>query len=314
MTLSSLRIISRKSPLARWQAEHVRARLAALHPELQVELIGISTRADKFPQYALADMGGKAMFVKELEQALLARRADLAVHSMKDVTVALPAGLGLPVILARADARDVLVSNRFASLEALPTAAHIGTSSLRRQCQLRALRPDLQLLDIRGNVGTRLARLDEGQFDALILAAAGIKRLGLEGRIASYLSIAQSLPAIGQGALGVELRSDDEEVLSLLKPLDDPPTHACVAAERALGRAVNGGCHAPIAAYATVQGERLSLSALVGRVDGRKIIRVAGEGSVDAAEALGRALGAELLEKGAAEILAELGIADAAGA
>jgi len=306
MTSSALRIISRKSPLAMWQAEHVRSRLCALHPGLKVELIGITTRADTFLDSSLASMGGKGVFVKELEQALLEDAADLAVHSMKDVTIDFPDGLSLPIMLVREDPRDVLVSNSADKLAQLPVGARVGTSSLRRRCQLRALRPDLKFLDIRGNVGTRLNKLDAGQFDALILAAAGIKRLGLASRIQSCLPVMQVLPAVGQGALGLELRADDAETFSLLEPLHDANTHRCVAAERAVSRKVNGGCHAPIAAYGTLQGDQFSLSALVGRPDGTNMIRVAAEGTAEEAEALGTALGTELLDKGAGEILAEL--------
>ena len=306
MTLSTLRIISRESPLAMWQAEHVRDRLCALHSGLKVDIIGITTQADKFLDRSLASMGGKGMFVKELEHALLENNADLAVHSMKDVTIDFPEALSLPIILEREDPRDVFVSNNFNSLDQLSAGARVGTSSLRRKCQLMSLRSDLQILDIRGNVGTRLSKLDEGEYDALILAAAGVKRLGLQERIRSYLTVIESLPAVGQGALGLEIRKDDTEVLSLLKPLDDGNTHTCVAAERALSKRVNGGCHAPIAAYATLDEDKLSMSALVGRLDGTKIIRVSSEGVAAEAKTIGDALGTQLLNKGAAEILAEL--------
>lgn len=306
MSRARLRIISRESPLAMWQAEHVRERLIAIYPDLKIDIIGITTQADRFLDRSLASMGGKGVFVKELEQALLEGDADLAVHSMKDVTIDFPAGLSLPIILQREDARDVFVSNQFDTLDDIPEAARIGTSSLRRRCQLQAARPDLQILDIRGNVGTRLGKLDNGQYDALILAAAGVKRLGLQDRIKSYLSESESLPAVGQGALGLEIRDDDEEVLSLLQPLNHLQTHICVAAERALSKRLNGGCHAPLAAYGTIEAQRFSMSALVGRLDGSEIIRVFAEDEVEQAEATGDRLGKELLEKGAADILADL--------
>ena len=313
MTSSALRIISRKSPLAMWQAGHVRRRLCSLHPGLKVDIIGISTRADRFLDSSLASMGGKGMFVKELEQALLENQADVAVHSMKDLTIELPDELSLPVILEREDPRDVFVCNRTDKLAQLPAGARVGTSSLRRKCQLRARRPDLELLDIRGNLGTRLEKLDEGRFDALLLAAAGVKRLGLQGRIRSYLSIAESLPAVGQGALGLEIRSNDTQTLSLLAPLDDPHTHICIAAERAVSKSLDGGCHAPIAAYGSLQNGHFSLSALVGRLDGTNIIRASAQGAATAAETIGAALGTELLNRGGREILAELEPADEVG-
>ena len=306
MTLSVLRIISRESPLAMWQARHVREQLCARHPQLNVEIIGITTQADKFLDRSLASMGGKGMFVKELEQALLENHADLAVHSMKDVTIDLPEELDLPVILKREDVRDVFVSNDFSELGELPQGARVGTSSLRRRCQLKALRPDLDILDIRGNVGTRLRKLDEGEFDALILAAAGVKRLELLDRVRAYLPVEILMPAVGQGALGLEIRRGDEQVLSFLAALDDEETHICVAAERAFSKRLNGGCHAPVAAYAEVAGSEMSLFGLVGRLDGSELVQASVHGAMSEALQLGDTLGTELLDKGAAEILREL--------
>lgn len=306
MALSTLRIISRQSPLAMWQANYIRACLLDLHAGLSVEILGIKTQADRFLDASLASMGGKGAFVKELEQALLSDHADLAVHSMKDVTIDLPDGLSLPVILKREDARDVFISNQYASLAELPAQARVGTSSLRRQCQIKARRPDLQLIDIRGNVDTRLQKLDAGQYDALILAAAGMKRLGFQARIRQTLAASDLLPAIGQGALGLEILSANTTVLELIKPLDDVDTHSCVAAERALSKRLNGGCHAPVAACAEIIGTELSMTALVGRLDGSEILKSSVAGPVSEAQQLGDNLGRELLAMGADAILREL--------
>ena len=304
MTGSMLRIVTRESPLAIWQAQFARALLQDAQPGLNVEIITVKTVADRFQHKSLAQMGGKGMFVKELEQALLNGAADLAVHSMKDVTVDLPAGLSIPAVLQREDPRDVLISNRYSSLTGLPAGASIGTSSLRRQCQLKAAHPGLALKDIRGNVGTRLQKLDDGAYDALVLAAAGIKRLGQEDRISRYLDVKDMLPAIGQGALGIETRSDDPRVLQLVQPLNHAPTRACVVAERALSRRLYGGCHLPVAAYAQTSGGELSMTALVGYPDGSRVIRDRISGAVDLGEKLGAELGERLLQQGAQEILA----------
>jgi hydroxymethylbilane synthase len=303
MIADKLRIISRESPLAMWQARHVRERLCAIHPGLAVEILGISTEADRFLDRSLDQLGGKGAFVKELEQALLECRADLAVHSMKDVTIDLPEGLRIAAILEREDCRDAFVSLHYKTLEQLPLGARVGTSSLRRRCQLAQLRPDLEIRDIRGNVGTRLRKLDAGEYDALILAAAGLLRLGQADRIRGYLPVETLLPAIGQGALGLETRADDKAVLDLIRSLDHPQTHTCVLAERALSRWLNGGCHAPVAALATVHGEELSLRALVGSLDGREILRASISGPRERAVALGEAAGADLIGKGADRIL-----------
>jgi len=306
MSKSRLRIVTRESPLALWQANHVRERLLALHEGLVVEVTGVRTEADRFQNKTLASMGGKGAFVKELEEALLSGRGDLAVHSMKDVTVDMPEELALPVMLRRGDPGDAFVSNHHASLDALPGGANVGTSSLRRSCQIKHARPDLNVRDIRGNVGTRLRKLDEGQYDALVLATAGLMRLQLEDRIRSRLAPEQLLPAIGQGALGIETRRDDAEVLSLLAGLNDEETRICVSAERAVSRRLNGGCLAPVAGYATLQHDRLRITALVGRPDGTELVQDTISGPAEQAEALGEELGQRLLAQGADRILGEI--------
>jgi len=306
MTHQTIRIATRKSPLAMWQAEHVAAALRAAHPGLQVELLGMSTQGDKILDTPLARIGGKGLFVKELEQGMLEGRADIAVHSMKDVPVELPAGLHLPVIMEREDPRDAFVSNRYASLDELPEGARVGTSSLRRQCQLLELRPDLELLPLRGNVNTRLRKLDEGEYDAVILAAAGLVRLGFGDRIRAFIEPEQSLPAIGQGAIGIECRADDERVNELIAPLHHPPTATCVQAERAMNHRLEGGCQVPIAGHALLDGDRLWLRGLVGSLDGKVIIRGEVRGDTTEAETLGRSLAERLLTDGADEILRAL--------
>jgi hydroxymethylbilane synthase len=300
---TTIRIATRKSPLALWQANHVKSRLESLYPTLRVELLPMSTKGDKILDSPLAKVGGKGLFVKELEQAILAGEADIAVHSMKDVPVEFPAGLGLCIICEREDPRDAFVSPRFASIAELPTGSRVGTSSLRRQCQLRAQRPDLQVLDLRGNVNSRLAKLDAGDYDAIILAAAGLKRLGMQERITALLSPEESLPANGQGAVGIECRLDDPELLTLLAPLEHSPTRQRVLAERAMNRALQGGCQVPIGAYAELQGSDLWLRGLVGRPDGSLVLRAEQRGPAGAAEALGIALAEQLLALGAAGIL-----------
>ena len=306
MTGSGLRIVTRESPLALWQAQFVRTRLQDMHPGLNVGIKTVKTLADRFLHKSLAQMGGKGVFVKELEQALMNDEADLAVHSMKDVTVDLPAGLSITVIMQREDPRDVLIANRYSSLDELPSGAKIGTSSLRRQCQLNAAYPGLALQDIRGNVGSRLKKLDNGTYDALILAAAGMKRLGKEDRISFYLDVDVMLPAIGQGALGIETRTDDARVLRLVRPLNHEPTRVCVSAERALSRTLYGGCHLPLAAYAEISGAVLSMTALVGYPDGSRVVKNRISGVADQGEKLGHELGDQLLQMGAREILAEV--------
>ncbi len=300
---NTLRIATRKSPLALWQAEHVAARLRELHSGLAVELVAMTTKGDKILDSPLAKVGGKGLFVKELEQGLLEGRADIAVHSMKDVPVEFPAGLFLPVVLKREDPCDAFVANRYALPEQLPAGARVGTSSLRRQVQLRAARPDLVIVDLRGNVNTRLAKLDAGEYDAIILACAGLKRLGLGARIRARLDPAQSLPAIGQGAIGIECRSDDPAVQALIAPLDHAETHARVRAERALNARLMGGCQVPVAGFATLQGGQLHLRGLVGRPDGSEVLRAEARGAIEEAEAIGVRVAEDLLAQGAGPIL-----------
>ncbi len=306
MSEQPIRIATRKSPLAMWQAEHVAAALRQAHPGLAVEIVGMSTQGDKILDTPLAKIGGKGLFVKELEERMLSGDADIAVHSMKDVPVELPRGLHLAVIMQREDPRDALVSNRDASLADLPQGARVGTSSLRRQCQLADRRPDLNIIPLRGNVNTRLRKLDEGEYDAIILAAAGLLRLGFGERIRGFISIDDSLPAIGQGAIGIECRTDDARVNALLQPLHHAPTAARVQAERAMNHRLEGGCQVPIGGHAVLEGEQLTLRGLVGTVDGSEIVRAEISGPTDDADRLGTALAEELLEHGAAEILREL--------
>lgn len=301
-----LRIATRKSPLALWQADFVTARLLELHPDLQVELVKMSTQGDRILDSPLAKVGGKGLFVKELEQGLLDGSADIAVHSMKDVPVEFPEGLHLPVICPREDPRDAFVSNDFDNFEALPRGARVGTSSLRRQCQLRALRPDLTIVDLRGNVGTRLDKLDRGDYDAIILAAAGLKRLALGGRIRELLAPDVCLPAIGQGAVGIECRRHDPRVNGLLEPLNDRKTALRVSAERAMNTRLNGGCQVPIAGYAEMEHGVILLKGLVGRPDGREVVRGVISGRPEDAEELGTVLAEDLLSRGAGAILEEV--------
>lgn len=306
MAARTLRIATRKSPLALWQANFVKDRLEALHPDLQVELVPMSTQGDKILDTPLAKVGGKGLFVKELETAMLEGRADIAVHSMKDVPVEFPDGLGLHTICEREDPRDAFVSNHFNQIDELPQGAVVGTSSLRRQCQLRAARPDLVIRDLRGNVNTRLAKLDAGEYDAIILAAAGLKRLEMAHRIAAFIEPEQSLPANGQGAVGIECRLDDHELHALLAPLEHPETRIRVLTERAMNRALQGGCQVPIGAYALVQGEEVWLRGLVGSPDGSRVIRDEIRGPLAEGEALGHTLAQHLLAAGADVILAEV--------
>ncbi|MHA7844833.1 hydroxymethylbilane synthase [Serratia sp. D1N4] len=298
-----IRIATRQSPLALWQAHYVQQRLMVSHPGLQVELVPMVTRGDIILDTPLAKVGGKGLFVKELELALLEGRADIAVHSMKDVPVAFPEGLGLVTICERDDPRDAFVSNRFASLDQLPLGSIVGTSSLRRQCQLRERRPDLIVRDLRGNVGTRLAKLDNGDYDAIILAVAGLKRLGLEQRIRCPLSAEESLPAVGQGAVGVECRLDDDVTRALLAPLNHRATEIRVRAERAMNTRLEGGCQVPIGSYAELEDDQLWLRALVGAPDGSKMVRGERRGPAALAEQMGVELAEELLAAGAREIL-----------
>jgi hydroxymethylbilane synthase len=310
MKQQTLRIATRKSPLALWQAEYIKSRLQDCHPQLQVELVTFTTKGDKILDTPLAKVGGKGLFVKELEHALLDGRADIAVHSMKDVPMEFPQGLGLPVICEREDPTDAFVSNNFSSLDELPDGARVGTSSLRRQCQLRERFPGLDILDLRGNVNTRLQKLDDGHYDAIILASAGLIRLGMASRIAAQIPVDQSLPAGGQGAVGVECRLNDDSVLALLEPLHDVPTAQCVIAERAMNRRLEGGCQVPIACFAQLQADgveqQLWLRGLVGSPDGLEVLRDDVTGSPDHAEALGIQLAERLLSQGAGRILEQV--------
>ena len=298
-----IRIATRKSALALWQAEHVKARLEHAHPGLKVSLVPMVSRGDKLLDAPLAKIGGKGLFVKELETALLENQADIAVHSMKDVPMDFPEGLGLYCICEREDPRDAFVSNTYASLDALPAGSVVGTSSLRRQAQLLARRPDLKIQFLRGNVNTRLAKLDAGDYDAIILAAAGLIRLGFENRIRASISAEDSLPAGGQGAVGIECRSADSEIHALLAPLHHRDTAVRVTAERALNKHLNGGCQVPIACYALLEGEQLWLRGLVGQPDGSQLLRAEQRASSADAEQLGVAVAEALLAQGAAAIL-----------
>ncbi|MFX1709171.1 hydroxymethylbilane synthase [Stutzerimonas stutzeri] len=298
-----IRIATRKSALALWQAEYVKARLEASHPGLKVSLVPMVSRGDKLLDAPLAKIGGKGLFVKELETALLENEADIAVHSMKDVPMEFPEGLGLYCICEREDPRDAFVSNRFDSLDALPPGSVVGTSSLRRQAQLLARRPDLKIQFLRGNVNTRLAKLDAGEYDAIILAAAGLIRLGFGERIRSSIGVDESLPAGGQGAVGIECRTGDSEVHALLACLNHAPTATRVVAERALNKRLNGGCQVPIACYAVLEGEQLWLRGLVGQPDGTLLLRAEGRAPAAEAEVLGVQVAEELLGQGAEQIL-----------
>ena len=298
-----IRIATRKSALALWQAEYVKTRLEASHPGLKVSLVPMVSRGDKLLDAPLAKIGGKGLFVKELETALMENEADIAVHSMKDVPMEFPEGLGLYCICEREDPRDAFVSNHFDDLDALPPGSVVGTSSLRRQAQLLARRPDLKIQFLRGNVNTRLAKLDAGEYDAIILAAAGLIRLGFGERIRSSIGVDESLPAGGQGAVGIECRTGDSELHALLACLNHAPTATRVVAERALNKRLNGGCQVPIACYAVLEGEQLWLRGLVGQPDGTVLLRAEGRAPAAEAEALGVQVAEELLAQGAEQIL-----------
>ncbi|MBN6059274.1 hydroxymethylbilane synthase [Aggregatibacter actinomycetemcomitans] len=306
MTQKSLKIATRQSPLALWQANYVKDLLQQLYPDLNVELVPMVTKGDVILDSPLVKIGGKGLFVKELENALLNKEADIAVHSMKDVPMQFPEGLGLAVICKREDPRDAFVSNSYRTLAELPQGAVVGTSSLRRQCQLKTLRPDLEIRSLRGNVGTRLSKLDNGDYDAIILASAGLIRLGLAERIASFIDVEQSLPAAGQGAVGIECRTDDVAVQQLLAPLADAETTSCVLAERAMNNRLQGGCQVPIGGYAVLRDGELYLRALVGSVDGSTIIRAEGKSAVENADVLGVQIAEQLLAQGADKILQDI--------
>ena len=301
--MNILRIATRQSALALWQAEHVAARLRVAHPELSVELLPMTTRGDRILDRPLAQIGGKGLFLKELEVALAERRADIAVHSYKDMPMELDAGLDVGAVLERADAADGFVSANFSRIDELPRGARVGTSSLRRQAQLRALRPDLALVDLRGNVNTRLAKLDAGEYDAIILACAGLDRLGLGARIRSRLEAPAWLPAAAQGAIAIEQRQGDAQVAELVAPLNDALTATNASAERAMTRALQGNCEVPIAAFCIETERGLHLSGLVGDAASGEILRAADHGAGDEAEALGRRVADLLLAQGAARFL-----------
>lgn len=301
-----LKIATRKSPLALWQANYVRDRLMIEHKGLEVELVTMLTQGDKILDTPLSKIGGKGLFIKELEQGMLAGEADIAVHSMKDVPMDLPDGFELPVICEREVPFDAFVSNQYNNLDELPEGACVGTSSLRRSSQLLALRPDLQILSLRGNVQTRLSKLDNGDFDAIILASAGLVRLQLEERIKSRIEAEVILPAVGQGAVGIECREGDAETKSLLKCLNHDETQTRVMAERAFNHRLEGGCQVPIAGYAILEGDKLWLRGLVASENGEEIVRGEIHGSASDNEKLGKTLAEDLLGRGAEKILSEL--------
>lgn len=300
---AALRIATRQSALALWQAEHVAARLRAAHPQLAVELLPMTTRGDRIQDRPLADIGGKGLFLKELEVALHEHRADIAVHSFKDVPMQLDAGFAIGAVLERADPADAFVSPHFARAHTLPPGARVGTSSLRRQAQLRALRPDLQLLDLRGNLNTRLTKLDAGDYDAIVLACAGLERLGLAARIRSRLDAPHWLSAAAQGAIAVEMREHDAHIAAWLAPLHDAGTARCVGAERALTRHLQGSCQVPIAAFCIETEIGLHLCGLVGDAATGQLIRAEGDGPIQAPDALGERVAKMLLAQGAQQLL-----------
>ncbi len=299
-----LRIATRKSPLALWQTEHVAELLRAAYPDLQIELVPLSTRGDEQLDRSLAAIGGKGLFLKELELAMERSEADCAVHSLKDVPMELEPGFMLPAILQRADSADAFISNHFDDIAALPEGAHVGTSSLRRRAQLLKLRPDLRVSDLRGNVNTRLAKLDDGQYDAIILACAGLLRLGMADRIRSRLDAPDWLPAPAQGAIAIECADNADDIARLVAVLDDATTRICVEAERAANRALGGSCHLPIAALATLNGENLHIAGLVGDAATGRCVRAQTSGAASDADALGKAVAASLLEAGAGQFIA----------
>ncbi len=304
--IKTLRIATRKSPLALWQAEYIKAKVESLQPAIKVELVKMVTEGDKILDVPLAKIGGKGLFIKELEQGMLAGSADIAVHSMKDVPMQLPKGFILSAICERENPFDAFVSNKYDNIESMPPGSIVGTSSLRRKCQLLNLRPDLKIIDLRGNVNTRLSKLDDGQYDAIILAKAGLIRLGMKDRVKSEIDSNIILPAVGQGAVGIESLASNDEVNQLMTRLNCTQTSIRVKAERALNYTLEGGCQVPIAGFAELAGNKVELRGLVGSVDGVEIIKVAGSDAVDNAEQLGTRLGTELLSLGADKILQEI--------
>lgn len=303
MTLSTLRIATRQSQLALWQAEHVREKLSRQQPKLNIELVPITTEGDRILDRPLAKIGGKGLFIKELQMALLDKRADIAVHSMKDVPIEEVDGLEISAILERADPRDVLVSDKYGDLAELPTQARVGTSSLRRKSQLSVLREDLNLVDLRGNVPTRITQMEDGHYDAILLAAAGMDRLDLSHKITSRLSLSEMLPAVGQGAIGIECRTADEATKNIIAALKHEQTMICVGAERALSRELQGSCEIPIAAHAYIRAGEVILRGLVASLDGREIISESDRGAPGEAKMLGKNLGKKLLRRGADKLI-----------
>ena len=301
-----IRIATRRSRLALWQAEHVVARLASVHPDLTVRLLPMVTEGDRILDRALANAGGKGLFIKELEAAIFAGQADIAVHSMKDVPAVLPDGMAITAVLERADPRDAFVSNDYTQFEELPQGAHVGTSSLRRRCQLMRARPDLEIAALRGNVETRLRKLDQGEFAAILLATAGLERLKLGARIRERLAPEIMLPAVGQGVIGIECRTEDKHVRSLLAPLEHAATRRCLEAERAFAARLGGSCQSPIAGYATLAGDRIDLRGLVGSPDGGKVFTDRIAGSTSDAARLGTALAERMLGAGVETLLKSL--------
>ena len=301
--MKKIKIATRRSPLAIWQAEYVKKELIMNHSDIEIQIVRIQTEGDRFLDAPLFDIGGKGLFIKELEEALLSKNADIAVHSMKDVIVELPKGLEISVIMKREDSRDVLISNQYNSIAEIPGNSTVGTSSLRRQSQLKQVNSNILFEDLRGNVETRIGKLDDGKYDAIILAAAGIIRLGLAERITELISFSHVLPAVGQGAIGIECRTNDETTQQLIAPLNDKDTSLCVLTERAFSRRLNGGCQLPIASHAVIENNQIKVDGLVARLDGSKVIRLQKIGELEDADKIGSSLAEALLDNGADAIL-----------
>ena len=301
--MKKIKIATRRSPLAIWQAEYVKKELIRNHSDIEIQIVRIQTEGDRFLDAPLFDIGGKGLFIKELEEALLSKNADIAVHSMKDVIVELPKGLEISVIMKREDSRDVLISNQYNSIAEIPDNSTVGTSSLRRQSQLKQVNSNILFEDLRGNVETRIGKLDDGKYDAIILAAAGIIRLGLAERITEFISFSHVLPAVGQGAIGIEWRTNDETTQQLIAPLNDKDTSLCVLTERAFSRRLNGGCQLPIASHAVIENNQIKVDGLVARLDGSKVIRLQKIGELEDADKIGSSLAEALLDNGADAIL-----------
>ena len=301
--MKKIKIATRRSPLAIWQAEYVKKELIRNHSDIEIQIVRIQTEGDRFLDAPLFDIGGKGLFIKELEEALLSKNADIAVHSMKDVIVELPKGLEISVIMKREDSHDVLISNQYNSIAEIPDNSTVGTSSLRRQSQLKQVNSNILFEDLRGNVETRIGKLDDGKYDAIILAAAGIIRLGLAERITEFISFSHVLPAVGQGAIGIECRTNDETTQQLIAPLNDKDTSLCVLTERAFSRRLNGGCQLPIASHAVIENNQIKVDGLVARLDGSKVIRLQKIGELEDADKIGSSLAEALLDNGADAIL-----------